>query len=269
MGTGTIDLLKAVTLNQDEPPFAWDLLLGDSPMNHPYKKQALLEAAIELFAKDGWKVIIHYNNSKADAEALADSINAKDSDTAFIVQGDLDKANDVKNIISKVDGYTETINLLINNASTFYPKKITDIDSNDWDKLMSSNLKTPIFLVSALAEKLIKNNGHIVNITDIYAEQGMSGYSVYAAAKAGLYNLTKSLARELAPNVLVNSISPGSILWDVNEPSEEKKKKILDSIPMKRLGSEKDIVMLADYLITKNTYMTGRNISVDGGKSLG
>ena len=97
----------------------------------------------------------------------------------------------------------------------------------------------------------------------------MSSYSVYAAAKAGLYNLTKSLARELAPDVLVNSISPGSILWDVNEPSEEKKKKILDSIPMKRLGSEKDIVMLADYLITKNTYMTGRNISVDGGKSLG
>ena len=90
-----------------------------------------------------------------------------------------------------------------------------------------------------------------------------------AAAKAGLYNLTKSLAKELAPNVLINSISPGSILWDINEPSEEKKKKILSSIPMNRLGCEKDIVMLADYLINKNTYMTGRNISVDGGKSLG
>ena len=105
-------------------------------------------------------------------------------------------------------------------------------------------------------------------MTDIHAEIGLKNYSIYSAAKGGLLNLTKSLAKELAPDVLVNAIAPGAILWDVNEPSEEKKQQILADIPMKRIGSDKDIVMLADFLITKNTYMTGRNICVDGGKSL-
>ena len=100
-------------------------------------------------------------------------------------------------------------------------------------------------------------------------EQGLKNYAVYTAAKAGLMNFTKSLAKELAPNVLVNSVSPGAILWDVNEPSEDKKNEILASIPMKRIGNEKDIVAIIDYLLSKNTYMTGRNINIDGGKSLG
>ena len=100
-------------------------------------------------------------------------------------------------------------------------------------------------------------------------EQGLKNYTVYTAAKAGLLNFTKSLAKELAPNVLVNSVSPGAILWDVNEPSEDKKNEILASIPMKRIGNEKDIVAIIDYLLSKNTYMTGRNINIDGGKSLG
>ena len=99
--------------------------------------------------------------------------------------------------------------------------------------------------------------------------QGLKNYTVYTAAKAGLINFTKSLAKELAPNVLVNSVSPGAILWDVNEPSEDKKNEILASIPMKRIGNEKDIVAIIDYLLSKNTYMTGRNINIDGGKSLG
>ena len=104
---------------------------------------------------------------------------------------------------------------------------------------------------------------------DIHAEQGLKDYSVYTAAKAGLINFSKSLAKELAPDVLVNSVSPGAILWDINEPSEEKKNDILSSIPMKRIGNEKDIVSIINYLLTKNTYMTGRNINIDGGKSLG
>tara|TARA_Y100001968_G_scaffold82314_1_gene73353 strand:+ start:419 stop:1147 length:729 start_codon:yes stop_codon:yes gene_type:complete len=231
--------------------------------------QRIGKELVNHFHSAGWDVIFQYRSSSDSANELCSKLNKKREQSCQTFQCDFDDETSFKEFCNNINKNAGNLCALINNASTFYPKKITDIDSDDWDKLMSSNLKAPIFLVSALAEKLIKNNGHIVNITDIYAEQGMSGYSVYAAAKAGLYNLTKSLARELAPDVLVNSISPGSILWDVNEPSEEKKKKILDSIPMKRLGSEKDIVMLADYLITKNTYMTGRNISVDGGKSLG
>jgi Dehydrogenases with different specificities (related to short-chain alcohol dehydrogenases) len=156
-----------------------------------------------------------------------------------------DDETSFKGFCNDINKITGILCALINNASSFYPKKITDIVSYDWDTLMSSNLKTPIFLVSALAEKLLKNNGHIVNITDIYAEQGMSGYSVYAAAKAGLYNFTKSLARELAPNVLVNSISPGSILWDVNEPSVGGGGKKIDCVPVLRFGSVVALVLLA------------------------
>jgi pteridine reductase len=119
------------------------------------------------------------------------------------------------------------------------------------------------------ANELKKNQGSIVNIADIHAEQGLRDYSVYTAAKAGLINFSKSLGKELAPDVLVNSVSPGAILWDVNEPSDEKKDEILASIPMKRIGDEKDIVSIINYLLTENTYMTGRNINIDGGKSLG
>ena len=107
-----------------------------------------------------------------------------------------------------------------------------------------------------------------MNISDIHAEQGLEDYSVYTAAKAGLINFTKSIAKEFSPKVLVNSVSPGAILWDVNEPSDEKKNNILKSIPLKRIGNEKDIVSIIDFLITRNTYMTGRNINIDGGRSL-
>ena len=163
----------------------------------------------------------------------------------------------------------EGLTSLINNASTFYPKKLSETSHEDWIKLTSSNLYLPIFLSKFCATELIKNKGNIVNIADIHAEQGLKNYTVYTAAKAGLMNFTKSLAKELAPNVLVNSVSPGAILWDVNEPSQDKKNEILASIPMKRIGNENDIVAIINYLLTENTYMTGRNINIDGGKSLG
>ena len=137
--------------------------------------------------------------------------------------------------------------------STFYPKKLSETSHDDWVKLTSSNLYQPIFISKICSDELIKNNGSIINIADIHAEQGLKDYSVYTAAKAGLINFSKSLAKELAPNVLVNSVSPGAILWDVNEPSEEKKNNILASIPMKRIGNERDIVSIIDYLLTKNS----------------
>ena len=226
------------------------------------------KAIIELFAKDGWKVIIHYNNSKADAEALADSINAKDSDTAFIVQGDLDKANDVKNIISKVDGYTETINLLINNASTFYPTPIDEVSENHWEKLIGSNLKGPLFLIQGFKEKLKSSKGSIINITDTNLSKGVANYSIYSAAKAGLEAITKGLARELAPEIKVNAIAPGAMLEPPDVTwTEEQKNKVIDTIPLKRMGSEKDIAEAVKFL-ANSEYITGQIIKVDGGRSL-
>jgi pteridine reductase len=226
------------------------------------------KAIIELFAKDGWKVIIHYNNSKADAEALADSINAKNADTAFIVQGDLDKAHEVNNIISKVDGFTETIDLLINNASTFYPTPIDEISEDHWEKLIGSNLKGPLFLIQGLKEKLKKSNGSIINITDTNLTKGVANYSIYSAAKAGLEAITKGLARELAPEIKVNAIAPGAMLEPPDVTwTEEQKNKVIETIPLKRMGSEKDIANAVKFL-ANSEYITGQTIKVDGGRSL-
>ena len=226
------------------------------------------KAIIELFASDGWKVIIHYNNSKADAEALADSINLKNADTAFIVQGDLDKANEVDNIISKVDGFTETIDLLINNASTFYPTPIDDISEDHWEKLIGSNLKGPLFLIQGLKEKLKASNGSIINITDTNLTKGVANYSIYSAAKAGLEAITKGLARELAPEIKVNAIAPGAMLEPPDVTwTEDQKNKVIESIPLNRMGSEQDIAEAVKFL-AHSEYITGQVIKVDGGRSL-
>ena len=226
------------------------------------------KAIIELFAKDGWKVIIHYNNSKADAETLADSINAKNADTAFIVQGDLDKADQVNNIISKVDGYTETIDLLINNASTFYPTPIEEISEDHWEKLIGSNLKGPLFLIQGLKEKLKSSNGSIINITDTNLSKGVPNYSIYAAAKAGLEAITRGLARELAPEIKVNAIAPGAMLEPPDVTwTENQKNKVIESIPLNRMGSEQDIAEAVKFL-AHSEYITGQIIKVDGGRSL-
>ena len=226
------------------------------------------KAIIKVFAKDGWKVIIHYNNSKADAETLADSINAKNADTAFIVQGDLDKADEVNNIISKVDGFVDTVDLLINNASTFYPTPIDEISENHWEKLIGSNLKGPLFLIQGLKEKLKRSNGSIINITDTNLTKGVANYSIYSAAKAGLEAVTKGLARELAPEIKVNAIAPGAMLEPPDVTwTEEQKNKVIESIPLKRMGSEKDIANAVKFL-AHSEYITGQIIKVDGGRSL-
>ena len=196
-------------------------------------------------------------------------MNYERTNSCEIIQCDFDDADSCKAFYEKLESKMNGLTSLINNASTFYPKKLSETSHEDWIQLTTSNLYLPIFLSKFCSKELIKNKGSIVNLTDIHAEQGLKNYTVYTAAKAGLLNFTKSLAKELAPNVLVNSVSPGAILWDVNEPSEDKKNEILSNIPMKRIGSEKDIVSIIDYLLTQNTYMTGRNINIDGGKSLG
>ena len=226
------------------------------------------KAIVELFASDGWKVIIHYNNSKADAEALADSINAKNSDTAFIVQGDLDKTNYIKNIISQVDEFTDSLDVLVNNASTFYPTPLDEVSEEHWEKLIGSNLKGPLFLIQGLKNKLKDSGGSIINITDTNMSKGVANYSIYSAAKGGLEIITKSLARELAPEITVNAIAPGAMLEPPGvEWTDEQKEKVISNIPLRRMGSEKDIAETVKF-IASSKYITGQNIKVDGGRSL-
>ena len=231
--------------------------------------QRIGKALVKHFHSIGWDVLFQYRSSKSEAEKIRESLNNLRSGSCEIIECDFDDKKSCENFYKQLEQRISGLKGLINNASTFYPKKLSDTSHDDWVKLTSSNLYQPIFISKACANELKKNKGSIVNIADIHAEQGLKDYSVYTAAKAGLINFSKSLGKELAPDVLVNSVSPGAILWDVNEPSDEKKDEILGSIPMKRIGNEKDIVSIINYLLTENTYMTGRNINIDGGKSLG
>ena len=226
------------------------------------------KAIIELFAKEQWKVIIHYNKSKSDAEDLASKINSNNDNSAFIVGGDLDNAEDVQSIISSVNSISETLDLLVNNASTFYPTPIEEISNDHWNRLIGSNLKGPLFLIQGFKEKLKNSEGSIINITDTNLTKGVANFSIYSAAKAGLESITKGLAKELAPEIKVNAIAPGAML----EPpditwTENQKNKVIESIPLKKMGAEKDIAEAVYFLACAN-YITGQIIKIDGGRSL-
>ena len=220
------------------------------------------------FNELGWNIIIHYNSSKEDAEDLANRINKDNPDSAKTVQGNLDVQKDIEKILNEVDGMFPTIDLLINNASTFYPTPIDEISEDHWKKLIGSNLKGPLFLIHGLKNELKKSQGSIINITDTNLTKGVANYSIYSAAKAGLEAITKGLARELAPEIKVNAIAPGAILEppDVSW-SEEQKNKVIENIPLKRMGSEKDISNAVKFL-SYSKYITGQIIKVDGGRSL-
>ena len=220
------------------------------------------------FSEMGWNIIIHYNSSKNDAQVLADEINGINPDSAITVQGNLDVKEDVEKVINEVRDAFPTIDLLINNASTFYPTPIEDISEEHWDKLVGSNLKGPLFLIKGLKDKLKESKGSIINITDTNLSKGVANYSIYSAAKAGLESITKGLARELAPDIKVNAIAPGAMLEppDVSW-TEEQKSKVVSSIPLNRMGSEQDISEAVKFL-AKSNYITGQIIKVDGGRSL-
>ena len=220
------------------------------------------------FSEMGWNIIIHYNSSKNDAQVLADEINGNNPDSAITVQGNLDVKEDVEKVINEVRDAFPTIDLLINNASTFYPTPIEDISEEHWDKLVGSNLKGPLFLIKGLKDKLKESKGSIINITDTNLSKGVANYSIYSAAKAGLESVTKGLARELAPDIKVNAIAPGAMLEPPDVTwTEEQKSKVISSIPLNRMGSEKDISEAVKFL-AKSNYITGQIIKVDGGRSL-
>ena len=220
------------------------------------------------FSEMGWNIIIHYNSSKNDAQVLADEINGTNPDSAITVQGNLDVKEDVEKVINEVRDAFPTIDLLINNASTFYPTPIEDISEEHWDKLVGSNLKGPLFLIKGLKDKLKESKGSIINITDTNLSKGVANYSIYSAAKAGLESITKGLARELAPYIKVNAIAPGAMLEPPDVTwTEEQKSKVISSIPLNRMGSEKDISEAVKFL-AKSSYITGQIVKVDGGRSL-
>ena len=225
------------------------------------------EMALSFFNK-GWDIVIHYNSSKEEAEALAHKMNSKRSNSAMLVQANLDNANEVEKLAEKILSKNGSIDALINNASTFYPTPVGTFSEENWNALMGSNLKAPLFLIQSLHKELEKNKGFIINVTDINVDRALVNHSIYLAAKSGLQTLTKSLAKELAPYIRVNAIAPGAILEPPNtEWTSEQKNNIINAVPMKRMGTEKDIVDAAIYL-SEAEYVTGQILNIDGGKSL-
>jgi len=225
------------------------------------------EMALSFFKK-GWDIVIHFNASKDEAESLADQMNAERFNSAMLVQANLDNTNEVEKLVAKIQSNNISIDALINNASTFYPTPIGTFSEENWDALMGSNLKAPLFLIQSFHKQLKKNKGFIINITDINVDKALVNHSIYLAAKSSLQTLTKALAKELAPHIRVNAIAPGAILEPPNtEWTSEQKNKIIDAVPLKRMGSEKDIVDAAIYL-SEAEYVTGQILNIDGGKSL-
>lgn len=219
----------------------------------------------------GFRVLIHYRSSAGEAELLAEELNRSRPDSASMVSGDLAESGVPETIASRALAAFGRIDLLVNNASSFYPTPVGTITEADWDNLTGSNLKGPLFLTQALGDELKTRNGSIINIVDIHSERPMAEHTVYCVAKAGLAMLTRSLARELAPSVRVNGVSPGAILWpEVDSGSEQAKRQeeILRRIALGRPGEPTDIADAVLYLARDAAYVTGQILAVDGGRSL-
>jgi pteridine reductase len=225
-------------------------------------------ACARLLHSEGGNIVLHYRSSKDDALLLCNELNQKRPDSAKMIQADLLNMHELETVAREAALAWGGIDVLINNASAFYPTAVNDVSEWQWDELLGSNLKAPFFLAKSLAETLTDNKGCIVNIVDIHAERGLKGYPVYSIAKAGLAAMTRVLAKELGPVVRVNAVSPGAILWPESELSEQDKAEILQRIILKRRGEPLDIAKAVLFLIKDADYMTGQILTVDGGRTL-
>lgn len=216
---------------------------------------------------NGFNIFLHYRSSESEADALLTGLNQERAQSAQLVKADLLDTATLPGIIEHCLKIAGRMDVLINNASSFYPTPLGSITEPQWEQLMGSNLKAPLFLSQAAAPHLRETGGCIVNMLDIHARSPLPEHNVYCAAKAGLDMLTRSLAQDLAPDVRVNGIAPGSILWPDPAPEEHEKKAILAETPLARLGSPRDIAECALYLI-RAPYVTGQIIAIDGGRSL-
>ncbi|MGH8428304.1 MAG: pteridine reductase [Gammaproteobacteria bacterium] len=220
----------------------------------------------ELAAR-GMRVMIHHRESAEDAERLAAELNDLRPDSAATVTADLADGQAPEKLVAAVRERYGRLDLLVNNASVFARTPLAELAQESWRKLLAANLTAPLFLAQAASSLLAESKGSIVNITDAYADRLPAGYSAYAATKAALADLTRSLARELAPEVRVNAVAPGAVLWPQPEPDETAKRKLLAGIPLARLGEPADIARAIAWLADE-TYLTGVILPVDGGRSL-
>ncbi len=221
----------------------------------------------DIFHQNGYRVIIHCRHSRDEAKVLVDLFNQRRSNSAELVCADLDDENSYDKLIRNSYAIWKQLDVLINNASSFTPTPIGKITLHDWNHLFNSNLKAPLFLSQAAAPYLKITRGNIINITDIHADFPMENYTVYSCAKAGLKMLTQSLALELAPDIRVNAVAPGNVIWPegVNEKSDAEKKELIEATLLKKQVSPNDIAEAALFLAGQSS-ITAQTIAVDGGR---
>ena len=222
------------------------------------------------FHQAGYNIILHYNQSIDEAHELQEKLNSERSDSVTLLKLDLVNYSNWKDLGDQCMDMWGRLDVLINNASTFYPTAIGAASDSEWNDLIGTNLKAPFFLSQTLAPCLKEFAGNIVNICDIHGDRPLKNYSIYSIAKAGLVMMTRSLAKELAPEVRVNGIAPGAILWpdEQAEVSEGLKATIIRQIPLKRQGAPEDVANTALFLARDAPYVNGQILSVDGGRSL-
>jgi pteridine reductase len=216
----------------------------------------------------GMRIILHYRSSQAMAKALADELNGQRPDSAAMLGADLLDLDQIEPLVEAAADAFGRLDVLVNNASTFYPTPVGEIDAAQWDDLIGTNLRAPLFLAQAAVPYLRLSRGCIVNIVDIHAERPLAEYPVYSIAKAGLAMLTKSMARELGPEIRCNGIAPGAILWPEASMSDAVKQTILSRTALKRRGDPTDIARAVRFFILDADYVSGQILAVDGGRSV-
>lgn len=225
------------------------------------------QIAIELH-RAGYNIAVHYHHSKDEAAELAQILNSQRTNSCTSFQADILDTQTLKLLVDKVANHWGQLDLLVNNASTFFPTPHITPNDDDWNNLMGTNLKAPYYLSLAAIPHLKKTAGNIINIVDIYGLQPLKNHSVYCMAKSALVMMTKSLAKDLAPEIRVNGVAPGAILWPENASTLdlEKQQTVINRTALKRQGSANDIAKTVRFLAMNADYVTGQIIKVDGGR---
>ena len=219
----------------------------------------------------GWRIAIHFRNSKDKALALQKDLEDQRPNSVALFQADLIETASIPTLINEVEQRFGRLDALINNASSFYPTPLNEISEEQWDDLIGSNIKAPLFLAKAAAPLLKTTQGCIVNLVDVHGFRPMKNHTIYSMAKAANAMMVKSLARELAPAIRVNGVAPGAIAWPENDNqqsmTDKTKQDILSRIPMAKKGEFDDIAKTIQFLIEDAPYITGQIIAVDGGRT--
>lgn len=217
---------------------------------------------------EGARLCVHCRTSGAEAQALVRELNARRKDSAFAFPLDLKDTPAHPRLIDEVVARFGRLDCLVNNASTFYPTELRTVSESDWEDLVGVNFKAPLFLAQAAASALEASRGAIVNIVDIHAGRPLAGYAVYSAAKAGLVALTRALAMELAPEIRVNAVAPGAILWPERPAPPGEREDVIARTALRRTGEPGEVAEAVCFLALRATYTTGEIFNVDGGRSL-